>query len=456
MEQTETGVVGGGPGAPPVTSTASGVGVAELPALVAVEVARGPAAATTTAAATKAGGERRDVEIDGLRAVAVLGIVLYHAAFLLPVTWPHAYPLVLRFDVGVQLFFMISGYLIYGPFVRAHVGGRPTPRVRDYLVRRAVRIYPAYLVAVGGLSLLGWIHFADGAQVIQHLTLTQGYFPRAETSLMFPPGIGPAWTLVIEVSFYLFVPVWAWAVRSAGRGRGRDARRAELAGVGLLIAVGVVAAYHASYAPLPRPIGVLPPHLASLGWGMLLAVLTADGRFAARWRSRPARLPTTELCWVGAAMAAVTLSYFLDAFTKRPTELMALQAVHFLVAALVVTPVVVRAASMGLVTGLLRWRPMVAIGIVSYGIYLWHLDVMLQFPGGWAPEPYWPAVGGMTVKVVVAVVLGVASFRLVESPLMATAARRLRERRRRAPAPPAPPAPPIAPIPPVPPIGPVT
>lgn len=423
-EMTRTTVSGGFDAvgtvdAPPAETAAGGTGAAggDLPALVEVRVVRGE--------------PRRAVELDGLRAVAVLGIVAYHVIVLLPATWHIAYPLVLRFDVALELFFMISGYLIYGPFARSHIQGRSAPRLRDYLVRRAVRIYPAYLVAVLGMVALGWAHFDDGAQMVQHLTLTQGYFPRGEGLLVEPAGLGQSWTLVVEVSFYLFVPLWSWAVR--GLARGHDALGAEVAGIAVLVTVGTVAAGQASYGPLPSPFCVLPPHLVSLGWGMLLAVVTARGAFRPSrpaWLGRPARVPTTELCWIAAAAALVLLASRIDMFPDEPPELLLGQAVNFLAAALMVTPVVLGAATMGLVPRLLGWRPVVTVGIVSYGIYLWHLDLLLELPGAWETEPVAPAPGGMAVNVAVAVALGLASFHLVEQPLMTRAGRALAARRR--------------------------
>ena len=386
------------------------IAAAELPRLTAVEVRRRPSAGAATRAA----------ELDGLRALAVLGIVVYHAVFLLAQTWHVAYPLARHLDAAVEVFFVLSGYLIYGPFARAHVLGRPPPRLRGYLLRRAVRIYPAYLVAVGGLLLFGWVYFEDTAQLVQHLTLTQGYFPRDVTLMLHPPGLGQSWTLAVEMSFYVFVPAWAWAMRRLARAGGVDRRRQELAGVAVLLAVGVTSAAVDASSTLPPPFAVLAPHLTGLGWGMLLAIVTvdADGRPAWLRRRRPARLPTTELCWVGAAAVLVVLTYLQPTFPEDPGEMLVRQGLELVTAALLVTPVVLGAATIGLVPRLLSWRPLVTVGIVGYGVYLWHLDVMIDMPGPWQQGSPTAAVTAMGVKIAMALALGYLSFHLLERPLM--------------------------------------
>ncbi|HMG41488.1 MAG TPA: acyltransferase [Acidimicrobiales bacterium] len=388
---------------------------ADLPRLAAVEVRLPAVAAVDTGT--------RAVGLDGLRALAVLGIVVYHGVFLLPATWHVAYPLAQHLDAAVEVFFVLSGYLIYGPFARAHVRGRPPPRLRGYLLRRAVRIYPAYLVAVGGLLLFGWIHFDDTAQLVQHLTLTQGYFPRDDASLFLPAGLGQSWTLVVEVSFYAFVPAWAWAMRRLARAGGLDGRRQELAGVAVLLAAGTAAAVIAAENPLPVPFAVLPPHLVGLGWGMLLAVVTVDGRPAWLQRRRPARVPTTELCWIGACATLVVLSYLQQGFDYEPGDMLVRHALKLLAAALLVTPVVLGGATVGLVPRLLSWRPLVTVGVVSYGIYLWHLDVLADLPGPWHEGSPTSSAVAMGARAAVALAFGAASFYVLERPLMKWAGR---------------------------------
>jgi peptidoglycan/LPS O-acetylase OafA/YrhL len=349
---------------------------------------------------------QRSKELDGLRALAVTGVVVYHALFQLPVLWDFGYPVGLHLDVGVLVFFVLSGYLIYKPFAEANCAGREPPPLARYLLRRGARIYPAYIAALAVLALLGWIRLDGPSETIQHLTLTQSYF-RSEVQLLDPPGISQAWTLVIEVSFYLFVPLWAAAMR---RVPGTDRVRIEAFGAAALIVVGALALTWHAHHGLPTFLAVLPPNISGLAWGMLLAIVVA-GRGSLGSRSRT---PVVELCWLGAVAALGLLSFLVDEFRQTPRDRLTDQALSLVIAALLVTPIVLSAPSLGLVSRFLCWRPMVALGVVSYGIYLWHGDLIFHLPGPWSASPILPAVAGMTVRIAVSIAAGCASYYLIE------------------------------------------
>ena len=105
---------------------------------------------------------------------------------------------------GVVVFFAISGFLLYRPFALAHSGGRRAPRIGAYTRRRLLRILPAYWVALTVLSLWPgvegaftnrwWVYYGS-AQVYSVNTLTNG--------------LAVAWSLCVEMSFYLFLPFFA-------------------------------------------------------------------------------------------------------------------------------------------------------------------------------------------------------------------------------------------------------
>jgi peptidoglycan/LPS O-acetylase OafA/YrhL len=379
-------------------------------------------------------GRRREVELDGLRALALLAMMLYHGYFLMPGTWDVAWPWALRFDLSIEVFFVLSGYLIYGPFGRAHARGERPPGVGAHLLRRATRVYPAYWATVALMALLGWTYFLDRGQALAHLGLVQGYFPRDDHAILLPPGLGQSWTLVVEVSFYGFVPLWAWAMRRVASAARAVPRHVEVVGAVTVVLAGVAATLASAGGPLPPPLGVLPKHLTSLGWGMLLAVATTRGDLRTarpawlRSRGRP-RVPTTELCWVAAWGVTAVAAYLVPVISDDPGDLLVAQAANGLAAVLLVTPVVLGAATLGWVGRLLTWRPVVWLGLVSYGAYLWHLDLLSELPGPWVQAPFWPATGGMLVRLAAAVAAGAASWYLLERPLMRATARLLRRRR---------------------------
>ncbi len=240
----------------------------------------------------------RTAELDGLRAAAVLIVFTYHALLRAVPLQRYVLPEALSLEAGVEVFFVLSGFLIYSPFVRAHLAGDAPPRLVDYVRRRVLRIYPAYWVALAVLLALGWVHVEGAQRVLAEVTLTQGY---RRAGFLGGEGLLPAWTLCVEVAFYAFVPLWALLVRRAGRRLGPVG--AEVGGALALIAVGVACQAWASYGEIPLPLVVLFPNLPTLGCGMLLAVVaTARPRApastawpgscrppscAGRWRSSP-------------------------------------------------------------------------------------------------------------------------------------------------------------------------
>src|SRR5205085_8142732 len=101
-------------------------------------------------------------------------------------------------------FFVLSGFLIYRPFVSANLAGRESPGLWNYALRRFLRIFPAYVLVLFLLDALGDIDVHGTSGLLKHATLTNTYF-RDIGGL----GIAQSWTLVVELSFYAFVPLWA-------------------------------------------------------------------------------------------------------------------------------------------------------------------------------------------------------------------------------------------------------
>jgi peptidoglycan/LPS O-acetylase OafA/YrhL len=160
---------------------------------------------------------------NALRLAFALMVVAYHAAVLpgLEEWKPAEAPLSLAAEVGVQGFFVLSGYLVFSSLVRSK-------SLRLYAEKRARRLYPAY-AAVVIACVLGALLFSSSARAhlgdvfhyfianISFLNFIQPNLPGVFETNRFHEVNGALWTLKIEVLFYLLLPVLAWTLRAAGR-----------------------------------------------------------------------------------------------------------------------------------------------------------------------------------------------------------------------------------------------
>ena len=173
--------------------------------------------------------------------------------------------LLARLDVGVALFFVISGFLLYRPHARARMSGTISPSTGHYLMHRALRILPALWVTVLVAAVLVPSATSGAASYLRVATLTQIY-----TGQPFLPGLTQMWSLATEAAFYLLLPLLAWALgRTAG-----DPRRWSRATIGALIALAVLSAlWVAGVAGSDGGVrGLwLPAYLGWFGIGMALA-----------------------------------------------------------------------------------------------------------------------------------------------------------------------------------------
>jgi peptidoglycan/LPS O-acetylase OafA/YrhL len=406
--------------------------------------ASGPPVATPPSASRLPG-------IEGLRAIAASSILVYHCWFygspdgsppsLGPLTGilPHL-------TLGVILFFSLSGFLLYRPLAAAAMRATPGPSIRRYLRNRALRILPAYwvilllagvlmqaaLVRKGSYSLELGSLAGQPATLLGNLALVQSYYPRTLLT-----GIGPAWSLVVEVAFYVTLPfLAAGAAFLARRTASRRRRRAAMLlpplvmlGIGLLgklmvhlvgIQVGAGSGWGPDwYSVLARS------YLANadlFAFGMALGVLYVDVEdglvhLPAWWRYAAA---------AGAGAVAVAAIRVTSNTTGIGTAgydvLMAIPC--SLVLAAVVVPDT--RPSRRRLRSLLDSRPLVSVGLASYSLFLWHepLEHWLREHGLTLPG----AAGFVVNLMVVAVLAGVLSwltYRFVELPAMSR--RRQRE-----------------------------
>ena len=145
------------------------------------------------------------------------GVLLGHCASLTIVGSSVAGHLIGDLQMGVTVFFVISVFLLYRPFVAADMAGRSPAPTSVFYRRRLLRIIPAYWFALTVVALLpGVISVFTSDQWWRYYLLIQNY---SGINFVFARGIGPAWSLSVEMAFYLTLPLFAWAMR---RTRGSD------------------------------------------------------------------------------------------------------------------------------------------------------------------------------------------------------------------------------------------
>ncbi len=326
-------------------------------------------------------------------------------------------PFFLRGNVGVTIFFVISGFLLYRPWAAASVNAEPAPELGPYLRNRALRIVPAYWVALTVLALWPGLPGMSLGGAWRYYGFMQLY--SSDTVLQ---GIAPAWTLCVEVSYYLTLPLVALALKRCSLGR---------QAVVLLLMAGLSAAFRTTIlltTDVPNVAATLP---GLIGWfcvGMLLALVAVARPSGSppRWRTVVQRRP--ERCWVAALILYLVVVYgsgLPPAPRFPPPDATAATVAweyfaYALVAGLVALPAVVGADGTRLVGRILRGRLFASLGLISYGVFLWHDPLIYELDAAGAQSwiPGAPFIGMTLATMIVATILGAASYVLVERPAL--------------------------------------
>jgi peptidoglycan/LPS O-acetylase OafA/YrhL len=382
----------------------------------------------------------RHSPLDGLRAVAAISVLLTHAAIYsgLATAGGDTARYAQRLEVGVAVFFVISGFVLYRPFVAARPDGRPLPLVGRFAGRRALRIVPAYWLALtvsalalglGVFSVSGVFTYYGFGQIYSQSTLTGG--------------LVQAWTLCVEVTFYAFLPLWAWMLRvRAPADRDAILRREALALVALFAAS---LAWKAAFAWSGSPGNVvgspwlhsLPAYLDQFALGMGLAVLTL-------WRPPSTKvIPAAGILLSVVAFWAVSVRIGIGLQLFEPYTRWQFLGRHLLYAAVGIG-LVAAAVSANPARGVGRVlgnTPMRFLGTISFGIYLWHVSVFEALKrSGVLDELTWhPFLAQAALALVISSALAAASWYWLEQPLLRAGSRPWRRAPVAAPAPAPPP-----------------
>ena len=367
---------------------------------------------------------RRLAGMDGLRALACVSVMAVHVWQIGPAgrsqfgaAWTYVEPIG---TIGLILFFTLSGFLLYRPFAVAIIDGRPLPNVRRYLRNRALRIVPAYwcvlllaaitstLAQPGNQSLGGGFAGVSGA--VLNALLLQSYTPHTNLT-----GIPPAWSLSVEVVFYLVLPLLsiAAAVVITARLRSRRTRLAVLcAPPVVLLVLGLAgkvidhrllgfATHEATWGYVFQNSFLAKADLFS--WGMAAAVITSS-----LGPARLGRLPLRTLAVSGCALIVLA-----DVGNASP-----LAALGCGLSVLWVAAAFTRDRPSALARCLER-KPVLFVGVASYSVYLLHWPVVLWLRAHGALVHGWSGVFVNLTSVAI-LTIGLASliYQFVELPAM--------------------------------------
>jgi peptidoglycan/LPS O-acetylase OafA/YrhL len=362
--------------------------------------------------------------LDTMRAVGALAVLTTHTAF-----WGGEYTrhgafgtLLARLDVGVAIFFVLSGFLLSYPYLARAQRHESAPKLRPYLWKRFLRIYPVYTLTM--ILALGLIEGNRDASVGDWLTTT--LLGDLYVHRQLPQGLTQMWSLAVEVSFYLVLPTLMLA--ATGRRRLRVRRVVVL----LTVMTAVDVLWHLVATPWldgrvgGSPLQWLPSYLLwfAVGIGLSLARVLHDhhvapGRFR-RALTSLAALPGS--CWALAGgvmlVAATPLAGPSMLAPPSPAESLTKNVLYAGVGLLLVLPGVFGTGA-GLFTTVFSLAPMRHLGVISYGVFCLHLPVLhlvMHLTGyqlfrghGWQ---IW------VLTLVISVAAAEVVYRLVERPAM--------------------------------------
>ncbi|QIG42646.1 acyltransferase [Nocardioides anomalus] len=314
--------------------------------------------------------------LTAVRAIGAVMVVLTHAAFntgRINQGWTGA--VLARFDFGVTIFFVLSGFLLSRPWFLARALGTPAPSTRHYLWKRALRILPLYwLVVVVALTLDPENRDAGWADWLSNLTLTQLY-----RGGLLPSSLTQMWSLCTEVAFYVLLPLLC--VLALGRGPGLDVRRVAVR-LGLVSVAGVV--WQVVVAQIPGREGHfaqwLPGFLPWFAVGMLFAALSAD--LTVRPRPHLVERLARDLpgCWILAtgvfAIACTPLAGPRLLLVPGTWEAGSKVVLYAVAGAFYLLPLVFGPERDGWVRTQLTGPVPTWLGEVSYGIFAIHMLVL--------------------------------------------------------------------------------
>jgi peptidoglycan/LPS O-acetylase OafA/YrhL len=344
------------------------------------------------------------LELDGLRGLAILMVMVHRF-------WPRpgvgvAADVAGAGWIGVDLFFVISGFLIAGILLDTRNDGR---YFRNFYARRVLRIFPLYYLFVIGvfIAFAGNAGFLDGAGSPLWYLLHLGNVPEGLLDKPVPYWLGPVWSLAIEEQFYLTFPLLAYLL---------DRRRLAIVLISMIVLAPLVRFATMQAMPDHERVQYMftPCRIDTIAVGCLLAIIvrTVDLN---RWRQ------TAQLAAFCAVPSVVVLAVASGLERTSPFDRVFGYSLVAIGCASVLALVVLARGARS--TAFLRWSPLTYLGKLCFGLYLLHRPADTIVSALASRAGLEGALRLMPLKLGVAVVLATISWRLFERPFL-----RLKER----------------------------
>jgi peptidoglycan/LPS O-acetylase OafA/YrhL len=369
----------------------------------------------------------RSTPLDGVRAFAAFLIVFHHLFFAAGTTskWKDGVGRFTgRLDVGVPIFFVLSGFLLFRPFFAAILDGRSLPSARTFLTKRFLRIFPAYWIALIVMLCVGAVAVRGPSGFFFSFFLIHIYHPRRAIS-----GITQSWSLATEISFYVTLPLFALLIR-----RLTWRKSVNQKAIITIVALSVIYVFSLMFRVAvdvldPSLTKITPYWLASqcdiFALGMFIAVINEWARYNthidrfARRVAQNAWLAWLFLLALFALMATqFQLAVGLEVASFLPETLR--QFIYGLIGLLMVAPMALRSSGTRLHSAF-GWRPFAWVGLISYGVYLWH-QFLISGPFALDHMPYKLFDGDVLIRIlfvaVSSLMIAALSYYVLEEPLM--------------------------------------
>ena len=337
--------------------------------------------------------------LDGLRAMAITAVLAVH--------WVASqFPIAYGGYVGVDIFFVLSGYIITTIIWKQKVVRPIGALYLTFIRRRAVRLYPALLGFVAGTLLI--YAFFPGAPISVGelvvpaiLAVTQGYSFYAGSGSAIATPFAITWSLSVEWMFYLFWPVVLFWAKSRGLAASTLAK-VSAGGAGVIYAIALFQDEHWFYY---GPAARIPELLVGCVLALMLQRDKSAAVVGAPWRHSLAAISAVAFVGFYTVFGPVQWSPVFR-FVGLPLTVLAACYLIWFGHRVPTSPL----------TTFLSWPPLTFIGRVSYSLYLWHMVGLNLFTTSNLGNVPLVAVAG--ISVILAVGMSLASYRLLEVPFL--------------------------------------